>query len=337
MTLANITALVLAALMAWWLSGYDTKLTGENNQKDLIRRVVRCAATLILVEMFFFLPFSMAAIPPLLFIIGMLAVLWIGCLAELFAGGFHRLVDPEDKREFDPDKGLRDLDTVASLIKNGRTEEAGQLCEMLKESGDANILALETLMARGGIQKENSRKLKPLTEAYRLRKEGQFSAAETLLHSLLAENPSNVSAALMLMQLYAQDLRRSDKATEILRQLEKQPYISPGHIEYAQRSICEWSQKKSEPAAVVLPESVDELLSLGYLGTAIEILERKIKEQPEDFDSWLKLAEVHAKNCGNIRSAEKMVDQIEVKHHFSAEQIQLAQTKLREWREMNPA
>ena len=39
--------------------------------------------------------------------------------------------------------------------------------------------------------------------------------------------------------------------------------------------------RKSAPATEVLPESVDELLTCGYLGTAIEILERKIKEQPE--------------------------------------------------------
>ena len=60
-------------------------------------------------------------------------------------------------------------------------------------------------------------------------------------------------------------MRRSDKAAEILRSLEKQPNIPASHIEYAQRSMNEWAQRKPEPAAVALPESVDELLACGYL------------------------------------------------------------------------
>ena len=117
-------------------------------------------------------------------------------------------------------------------------------------------------------------KTKPLAEAHRLRSEGKFSEAETILQSLLAENPSNVDAALMLMRLYVQDLRRSDKAAEVLRSLEKQPHIPSATIEYARRSIDDWGQRKPEPAAVVLPESVDELLARGHLGTAIEMLEQ---------------------------------------------------------------
>jgi hypothetical protein len=336
MIFANITVLALTALAAWWLSGYDTKLSGENKKEDLIHRAVRCGATLVLVEIFFSLPFSPAAIPILFFIIGALAITWLGCLGELFAGGFHHLIDPEDKQEFDPNKDIRNLDMVASLLKNGRNEEAVQLCRMLKESGDANILVLETMLARSGIRFESDRKPKPLTEAYRLRSEGKFDEAAAVLNSLLAENPSNVDAALMLMRLYAQDFRRADKAAEVLRALEKQPHLPPGHIEYAQRSIHEWSQRKSKPKAIVLPESIDELLSCGYLGTAIEILEQKIKEQPDDFDSRLKFAEVHAKYCANIQRAEKMVEQIEANRNFSHEQIEIAEIKLKEWREAKP-
>ena len=332
----NIILLTVAAAIAWLLSGFDSRVTGENEKADLIRRGIRCGLTVFLLEIFFSLPYSIVSAPPMFLIVGLLALIWTGCVTELGARCIHRLFDPEDKREFDPNQSARHLDMVASLLKSGRHEEAAQLCATLKESGDANILVLETLLARSGIQFENDRKPKPLTEAYNLRSQGKFDEAAAVLNSMLAENPSNVDAALMLMRLYVQDLRRSDKAAEVLRALEKQPHIPPGHIDYAQRSIHDWGRKKRAPEVVALPESVDELLACGYLGTAIEVLERKVKEQPQDFDSWLKLAEAHGLHSGNIHRAEKMVQKIESNGSFSAEQIRIAKDKLKEWREVKP-
>ena len=339
MIFVDIILTVLAGLTLWWLSGFDPKVTGENLQKDYLRRVVRCLATVILLWIFFgpnAVRVGYAFIPLILIVPPLLGVLWAGCLAELFARGFHRLVDHPDNREFDPGQGARDLDRVAGLLKSGRHEEAARLCEALKKSGDANVLVLETMLARAGIPQEGFKQSKPLAEAHRLRSEGKFGEAETALKSLLAENPSNVDAALMLMRLYAQDLRRSDKAAEVLRSLESQPHIPSAHLEYARRSINEWGQRKSAPAAEVLPESVDELLAGGYLGTAIEILERKIQEQPGDLDLWLKLAEAHGLHSGNFQRAGKIVQQIESNRAFSAEQIQIAKARLKEWREAKP-
>jgi len=297
----NIILLTAAAAIAWWLSGFDSRLTGENVKADLLRRGIRCGLTLFLLAILFSLPYSIASAPPMFLIAGLMAIIWAGCLTELGARCFHRLVDPEDKREFDPHQSARNMDMVASLLKSGRHEEAAQLCATLKNSGDANILVLETLLARSGIQFENDRKPKPLTEAYRLRSEGKF-----------------------------------DEAAEVLRALEKQPHIPPGHIDYARRSIQDWGRPKRTPEAVVLPESVDELLACGYLGTAIEILERKVKEQPQDFDSWLKLAEAHGLHSGNIHRAEKIVQKIGGHPGFSAKQIRTAKMKLEEWREAKP-
>jgi hypothetical protein len=234
-------------------------------------------------------------------IAGLLALVWTGCLTELGARCIHRLFDPEDKREFDPHQSTRNLDMVASLLKSGRHEEAEQLVETLKESGDANILVMETLLARNGIEFENGQKPKPLTEAYRLRAEGKF-----------------------------------DEAAEVLRALEKQPHIPPGHIDYARRSIQDWQRKKTAPEVVALPESVDELLACGYLGTAIEVLESKIKEQPQDFDSWLRLAEAHGLHSANFPRAQKIVEKLEAENIFSEEQVEIAKTKLKEWREAKP-
>ena len=329
MIILNIILLSVAAAIAWWLSGFDSKVTGENKKAHLTRRILRCVVSFVLAVIFF----SEPSILGLLVLPVSIGLLWCGCLSELFSRGFHRLIDSDDRREFDPHQSARNMDMVASLLKRGQNEEAAQLCATLKESGDANILVMETLLARSGIRFENDRKPKPLTEAYRLRSEGKFDEAAALLNSMLVENPSNVNASLMLMRLYVQDLRRSDKAVEILRALEKQPHIPPGHIEYAQRSIQDWGRPKRAPEVVVLPESVDELLACGYLGTAIEILERKIKEQPQDFDSWLKLAEAHGLYSANVPRAEKMVQKIEEGRIFSREQIQIAKVKLKEWRE----
>jgi tetratricopeptide (TPR) repeat protein len=339
MIVLNIILLTIAAAIAWWLSGFDSRVTGESKKADFIRRILRCAATFLLAWIFFAsnaVGTGYDFIPLILIVPTSLGLLWCNPLGELLSHGFRRLIDTDDRSVFDPHQSARNLDMVASLLKSGRREEAAQLCEALKKSGDANILVMETLLARNGIQLENDRKPKPLTEAYRLRSEGKFDEAAAVLNLMLAENPSNVDAALMLMRLYVRDLRRSDKAAEVLRALEKQPHIPPGHIEYAQRSIHDWGRKKRAAEAVVLPESVDELLACGYLGTAIEILERKVKERPQDFDSWLKLAEAHGLHSGNIQRAEKIIEKIEGNRGFSAEQIQVAKVKLKEWREAKP-
>ncbi len=338
--LANIVVLALATVASWWLSGYDAKLTGENERKDFIRRAIRCGITLFLVELTFWslwrywrygdqasgMAYLIFALP--------LVLLWCGCLGELCSHAFHGLIDPEDRRRFDPHKSRRDLDMLASLVRNGRKEEAIQLCRMLQESGDVSVATLDTMLERLGVKPDDAPMPKPLAEAYQLRSRGKLSEAEAMLNSLLMANPANVDAALMLMRLYAQDLHRSDKASEVLRSLEQQPHIARAHIEFARRSIDEWSHPSvKQIVAEAQPESLDALLAKGYFGTAIEMLEQKAREQPSDFDSSLKLAETHARYCGNIKRAEKIIQQIEANPAFSPEQIKLAETKLKEWRE----
>jgi tetratricopeptide (TPR) repeat protein len=338
--LANIVVLTLAALASWWLSGYDTKVTGEKEREDFIRRAIRCGLTLVLVELAFWGLWRYwrysdqgGRMAYLMFVL-LLAIIWCGCLSEAVSHGFHWLIDPEDHQEFDPHQSRRDLDTIASLIKDGRKEEAIHLCQRLKESGEVSVLALETMLEHLGVKQDSVKKARPLAEADHLRSQGKLSEAEAMLNSLLMENPANADAALMLMRLYAQDMRRSGKACEVLRSIEKQPNVPSAPIEFARRSIDEWSNPKLGKIVVeVPPESVDELLVHGYFGTAIEILEQKIKDEPQDFDLWLKLAETHGQHCGNVHRAEKIIQQIEANSAFNPEQIQLAKTKLKEWRE----
>ena len=329
--LLNLGVLAAAGLLAWWLSGFDSRLSGDNARSDFIRRAVRCGITLALVELAFWSLWMywrygdrmcgfiyLVTVLPLPF-------LWAGCLAEMFAHGFQWMLDPADHRESDPDKHLRDLDAIALLIKNGHKETAIELCRQLKESGDANVLAMETLLAHLGVEQISVKKSKPIVEAGRLRQQGRFTEAELVLQSLLKKNPANVDAAILLTRLYAQDLHDVEKASAVLASLEREPHVSSGHIEFARRSIHEWSRPQPPPEEIPAPpESVDDLLALKYFGTAIEVLEQKIKEQPQDFDLWMKLAEAHGWHCGDIKRAEKIVEQMENSFAFDAGQIQAA-------------
>jgi hypothetical protein len=156
--LLNLGVLAVAALLSWWLSGYDSRLTRENQRADFIRRAVRCGITLALVELGFWSLWMywrygdrMCGFMYLVTVLP-LAFFWSGCLAEMFAHGFQWMLDPEDFRESDPDKHIRDLDAIALLIKNGHKDAAIELCRKLKESGDANVLAMETLLAHLGVE-----------------------------------------------------------------------------------------------------------------------------------------------------------------------------------------
>src|SRR6185437_4052495 len=110
----------------------------------------------------------------------------------------------------------------------------------------------------------------------------------------------------------AENLHRRDKALKILRLVEQQSRIPASRIEHARHSIERWSVRDAGSGKLVLqpkPEAVDDLVANGYLGTAIEILEQAVKRQPRDFDSWMKLAEVQGLHCGNLRQAEKIIQQ----------------------------
>jgi len=337
--LVNLVVLAAAAYVSWWLSGYDPGLTGENERLDSFRRTLRCGITLFLVEMAFYClwqfwrykdPTNGVAY---LFFSLPLAFVWFNCISELFAHVFHRMIDPDDDRDFDHKEGLREMDVIGDLIRSGRKDKAIRLCEMLKKTGQYSPGVLEMTLENLGVPQPRSQRTKPLLEADRLRSQGKFREAELILNSMLSQNPRNVDAAMMLMRLYAQDLRRPEKAEVVLRALERQPHVSAAHLEFARRSIGDWaSGKPRKEDAPVQPESLTELLAQGYFGTAIEILEQKIREQPQDFDLRLTLAEVYARHCADDHHAKKIVQEIQASHAFSPEQKSSAWPKLEEWR-----
>jgi tetratricopeptide (TPR) repeat protein len=356
MNLTFYAVLVVTGVVAWWLSSHDTGLSGADKDKtvDLTRRVIRCGITLLLmgVTTGAFLKYGLAGGWILIAIIVPLGLIWAGCLSELFAAGFYGLVDSADNRTFDPKQTVRDLDKLGELVRNGRYEEAIALCGRLEKSGEASGLAIETMLFRiysrkfGGEHMQTSPRL---VEIQRLRAQGNFGEAESRLNSLLEKEPDNLAAVLMLMRIYVQDMLRPDKANALLEKAGQQRRVPHGFIGYARHSIDVWSgivpaktvegiesllvgreHSQATKAAINLnTASIEELLANGHLATAIELLESQIKEQPLNFDLWMKLGEAHGVFCGNIIAAGKIIKKMET--NFGAEQVHQAKTKLKEW------
>jgi hypothetical protein len=264
-----------------------------------------------------------------------LVVIWFGPLSHLGAHVFRLAIDPEDKRSFDPSAEKRVLDGIAELIRTGKKDEAIRVCESLKDSGVVNDATLKLTLEHLGVPQTGGRYLSPMVEVDRLRTAGKLAEAEIVLQSLLLKNPADFDAAMMLMRLYAENLRQPLSAELVLRTLKQQPNINPAHLEFARRSVAEWSRPGGmKPESVEEPppaaKSVEELLAGRFYGTAVEVLQEQVKAQPQDYDLRLKLAEVQAVHCRNLPAAEKVVKQMA--GIFSREQVEQAENRLKEWR-----
>jgi thioredoxin-like negative regulator of GroEL len=335
----NIGILLLIAVLAWWLTGFDKSVTGESKRGRHFERALRCVVVVVVSAVLLWVlenpGLGLAAAPFLMIIPLSIALIMRSSVSEVFAHGFLGFLDPalHDRRPLDPGKSRRFQDAIARLIQNGQRDEAIKLCEELKLSGEVDLVTLENTLEFLGVPQANSKRENPLTQAAQMRAEGKFAEAEQRLKSLLAQNPADAGAAMMLMRLFAQDLRQPGKAHEVLRQLEKQPHVAASHVEFARRSIDEWSRPKPEKTeAAAPPESVEELLAQGFLGTAIERLEEQIKAQPQDFALRLQLAEIHAMRCKDFQRSEKMIRQMETSSNFSPQQTESARAKLKDWR-----
>lgn len=338
----NIGVLLAIALGAWWLTGFDKTPAGESKRGHHLTRALRCVLVVFLTAVFLWFiqggGSGMAGVVLLLIIPISIALVLRSSLAEVGSQSFLRIVDPtlHDDRELDFKRDGRYLDTIAHLINKGRKEEAIRLCQELQQSGELAPATLEMTLEFLGVKPGQTNVQSPVNRAAQLRARGDFSGAESLLKPLLVKNPADVQVALMLMRIYAQDLRQPDRAWAVLRNLEKQPHLAPAHLDFARRSMDEWClsapAKLAEPASVE-PKSLEELLAEKSYGSAVELLEQRIQEQPGDFGMRLKLAEVHNRFCHNFPRAEKIVRQMCADHRFSAEQVSLAEAKLKEWRE----
>jgi hypothetical protein len=342
MWLWNIGVLIAIALGVWWLTGLDRTSAGESKRGHYLTRALRCLVIVLLVAVFlWFIQGGGGAGGAVLLLIVPVSIALVlrSSLAEVFSQGFLRMMDPafHDDRELDFKKDGRYLDAIAHLIHHGRKDDAIRLCQELKQGGELDAATLDMTLAYLGVNTASAPVPGPLHTALQLRLQGDNAGAAVLLQSLVKNKPDDLSAAMLLMRVYAQDLRQPDKAREILRALEQQRQVSPAHLDFARRSIDEWSQAKppeAMPSAPAKPRSLEELLADKAYGSAVETLEQCVGEQPGDFASWLKLAEVHALCCHNLPRAEKIVRQMEAEGRLTEEQTVVARGKLKEWREI---
>lgn len=336
--------ITLAAALTWWLSGYDTQVTGENKKEDLIRRSIRCGISLVLLTTAAFDPFIV--IPVAL----ILAFLWVGCGAEFLWRVFHHLVDPEDERPFDVKEIERHTDHLAELIRQGRNREALEFCTRLEQSGPVSLQAVETMAHRLYHETLESIGRSPfLKEIVLWREHKQFAHAESQLQEQLARQPDNWAAILLLARIYAEDLGQPNRALAMVDPANKPSPLPRQFLKFARQSINEWSETASKQAQIesrpeldrlraarqgeppVKEISINELLNSGQLATAIEHLENAVKEQPQDAELWLKLAEAHAVYCADPAQAAKVIRRMAATSKFTPEEMETARASLKEW------
>ena len=335
---ADFLFILVVTAMGWWVSGFDSHLTGEDYRADFTRRGVRTGITFFLVTCA-----VLAGGIAIFFFLG-IALVWMSCLAELGARIFHRLVDPDDDRQFDPKEIDRHLDRLGLLIKQGRNTEALDLCKKLKDSSEGSHLALEATLHRLYQDALDSAEKSPLlVDVRELIRRGEFGHAESRLKEILATQPENSAAMLLLMRLYADNISRPGQALALLQPSDKQPHLHPAFAELARRSINDWAAQRLQPARVSAqaarvevqppgPElSVDDLLKTSQFSTAVERLEKSVAEDPRNFEHWIKLAEVYAVYCADANRAGKILQKMERTDAFTPHEIQQAKAKLREW------
>jgi tetratricopeptide (TPR) repeat protein len=343
MILADVVFVLIGTALAWWISGYDSRVTGEYPREDLVRRAVRTGITLVLLTMATLNGFIA------IFIFLSLGIFWAGCGAEFFSQQIHKLIDPEDKREFDPKETERKLDLLAQLTRERRIDEALDLCEKLEKSGEASPLALEATIHR--LYQETLESIptaESLSEIRRLCELNQFDQAELQLKQLLAGQPKNWAAMLLLMRIYAAGLSQPQKALALLEPMNKPPQMHKAFVKYARPSVSEWTAAAFQPpmdanqipagvssgpppVPMIVEVSLDELLKNKQLSTAVEYLEKAIAQEPGNFDFRIKLAEVYAVYCADLNRAGRIIQKMENSSAFTPEEIQLARAKLKEW------
>jgi hypothetical protein len=341
MSYLNLGILAAVALGVWWLTGHDKSWDGQSKRDRHLTRALRTVGVVFLFSLLLWAAENGGGPEdaPLMIIIPVgIALILRSSISEVFAGGFVRFLDPSlhDSREIDLKRAQRHRDNIAWLIHHGKRDEAVKLCEELKQSGELDEATLAHTLEFLGVKQDFGKISDPLHEAGRLRAQGKFTEAETFLKARLTKQPADSGAALMLIRLYAEDLKQPDAAAKLLAAMEKEPHISKDHLEFARRSLAEWNRpnrKAPVPADEMLPPSLEEMLARGFFGSAIELLEEKIKAQPRDLDLRLKLAEIHALHCDNLPRAEKIVRQLGAEKVFSAGQVSSAEAKLKEWRE----
>ena len=337
--LLEILVLAGLAIGVWFLTGYDKTMGGESLRDRHFLRLLRTGAVVFLLAMG--LPIAqsggeLGALYLMAVPFG-IALLLRSCLSEILAHGFLRLADPMmgDGGTFDPMKSQRYMDTIAHLVRTGQREQAIKLCEEFKSTGEVDHATLNNMLDYLGVKQDRTRILDPAAQARQLRAEGRFTEAEQFLRATLEKQPGDFEAALVLIRIYLENFHEPAKAREVLTQLESQRHIAPALLDIARNTV----QTGGKPTTINQPEetaaepkSLEEALAQGSLGTAVEMLEKRIKENPADFTARIQLMELQVKRCNNFPRAEKMLKELENSGRFTPQQTNEARARLRQWR-----
>ena len=339
---ASIILVVLGGGATWWLSGYNAHVIGSGGQRGVTRRLLRCLFSLVLLEgIFWFLwrfkhqgDLASALIPIPIFLA--LGFFWMGAVGEVFSAAFGKLLESNNRPAHDAKKEEEGLRRLRQLIQEGRLDEVMKLGERLRRSGDVNPFVLDAMLQQMGAEDPFADKIECLSKARRMREAGRFSEAEELLRGVLKSHPDYAEAAVLLIQIYVQDLGQGAKAAEVMRSLREQPGVSEGMLQFARFLLSEAGRMdldvKTSSEPVPEAESVDTLISQWRFSSAITLLKDRVRVQPEDFEAWSKLAEVNGQHCGRFQEVERIIRLMEMERHFSPEQIQSIRDKLKEWR-----
>ena len=315
--LINVGVLSAMALGTWWLTGFDKTAGGESRRGEILGRAFRCLAVVLLSGVCLWVVESPGLgygdIPILIIIPMAIAVVLRSSISELFAHGFSGWWIRRSRAP-----RIRSQEGAALSGRHraphpprtaGTSHQAVRGAQGHRRSGHRDA---GKHLGVSGREAGSSTVVPPLVQADRLRKAGKFAEAEQVLRSLLAADRTDAGAGVMLIRLYAEDLRQPERAQALLEALEKVPHVSRDHLEFARRSIAEWSQAPSAPpsGAPAVAKSVDELVARGSFGLAVERLEDLILAQPGDFALQFKLAQVYANHCHNRLLAVKLLQQI---------------------------
>ena len=341
MSLYNLIILAVMGAGVWWLTGFDKDFDWSFDglgKKRYLPRILRTVGVWLCIAVLLWAAENRVGyigIPLLLICPITLALLLRSSVSEAVTEIFFRMTASGQygASPHDPRKARRYLDTVGRLIQQGERDKAIQLCEKLKASGEVDPFILETTLEYLGVAQDHSKADGTLKAIRGLRSQGKFIEAAANLKSWFEQYPQDTEAAMLLMQIYSQDMHQSSLAHEVLRKLEKQPGITPAYVEFARRSLNEWSVSRGKMVekAPQVPDSIDEALARGYVGTVIQRLEEQIRDEPGDLDLRLKLMEVQAVHCQNLPRANKMLRELASDPHFNPHQVEIATARVRAW------
>jgi hypothetical protein len=348
---------IVAGVGTWFLTSLD-QTAGRDGMNYVVRTLRAISVALLTVILLFILeaPLNYFDVPLLVFAVIGFGYIFRSVISEIFAGGLIKLIDPasgQPDRPIDAVVARQHEKEISRLIRSGQRAEAIQLCERLKETGEVERMTLEHTLEYLGVKQSAPDRTPPLVVAARLREQGNVAEAEKMLVALLRKNPADEGAGIMLMRVYAQDLRQPERAEAVWRTLAQQRGVSADHLEFARRSLDEWCQSAQAgaggqpgagpaplparnplepPPLPPVPPTIEELLAQGGLGMAVEMLEEQIKARPNDVALHLQLAEVHALHCKNLRQAERIIYHLQFVPGVTAEQYNQARAKLGAWR-----